>query len=232
VLRVKICGIKNQDELELAIRAGADAVGFITEVPVETPRRITLKTATTLIKKVPIFVESVLVIMPKSPEEIHHMAETARPGSIQIHTDPKQKLLEAIQDLRIKNNIKIVQTIGIEKNQTPQDVDEQIKKISTYIDAVLLDTQRHGGGGGTGRTHNWSTSRKIVEKTKLPVILAGGLNHENIKKAVQSVKPHGVDTASGVEVNGVKDEYRVRTFITRAKCEKNKKQVLKPTGVL
>ena len=221
MLRVKICGIKNQDELDLALKAGADAVGFITEVPVKTPRRITLKTATTLIKKVPIFVESVLVIMPEQPEEVRQMAETARPGAIQIHTPSTREFLEAIQDLRRKNGIRIIQTMGIKENQTPRDVHEKIKRISMYIDSVLLDTQKpgRGGGGGTGTTHDWNMSRQIVEKTKLPVILAGGLNHENIREAVQAVKPYGVDTASGVEINGVKDEYRVRTFITNAKCE-------------
>ncbi|MHC1583065.1 MAG: phosphoribosylanthranilate isomerase, partial [Methanosarcinales archaeon] len=196
MLRVKICGIKNEDELKLALTAGADAVGFITEVPLETPRRITLERARTLVRKVPIFVESVLVIMPTSPEEVYQMAERARPGAIQIHTPPDSELLEKIQDLRRENGIKIVQTIGIGK-KTLLEIHGEIERISRYIDAVLLDTERPGGGGGTGRTHDWSMSREIVEETRLPVILAGGLNHENVRDAVRTVRPYGVDTASG-----------------------------------
>lgn len=216
MLRVKICGIKNEDELKLALTAGADAVGFITEVPLETPRRITLERARTLVRKVPIFVESVLVIMPTSPEEVYQMAERARPGAIQIHTPPAPELLERIQDLRRENGIKIVQTIGIGK-KTLLEIHGEIERISRYIDAVLLDTERPGGGGGTGRTHDWSMSREIVEETRLPVILAGGLNHENVRDAVRTVRPYGVDTASGVEVNGVKEKYRLRAFIINAK---------------
>ncbi|MHC1571235.1 MAG: phosphoribosylanthranilate isomerase [Methanosarcinales archaeon] len=216
MLRVKICGIKNEDELKLALTAGADAVGFITEVPLETPRRITLERARTLVRKVPIFVESVLVIMPTSPEEVYQMAERARPGAIQIHTPPDSELLEKIQDLRRENGIKIVQTIGIGK-KTLLEIHGEIERISRYIDAVLLDTERPGGGGGTGRTHDWSMSREIVEETRLPVILAGGLNHENVRDAVRTVRPYGVDTASGVEVNGVKEKYRLRAFIINAK---------------
>lgn len=216
MLRVKICGIKNEDELKLALTAGADAVGFITEVPLETPRRITLERARRLVRKVPIFVESVLVIMPTSPEEVYQMAERARPGAIQIHTPPAPELLEKIQDLRRENGIKIVQTIGIGK-KTLLEIHGEIERISRYIDAVLLDTERPGGGGGTGRTHDWSMSREIVEETRLPVILAGGLNHENVRDAVRTVRPYGVDTASGVEVNGVKEKYRLRAFIINAK---------------
>ncbi len=216
MLRVKICGIKNEDELKLALTAGADAVGFITEVPLETPRRITLERARRLVRKVPIFVESVLVIMPTSPEEVYQMAERARPGAIQIHTPPDSELLERIQDLRRENGIKIVQTIGIGK-KTLLEIHGEIERISRYIDAVLLDTERPGGGGGTGRTHDWSMSREIVEETRLPVILAGGLNHENVRDAVRTVRPYGVDTASGVEVNGVKEKYRLRAFIINAK---------------
>ena len=216
MLRVKICGIKNEDELKLALTAGADAVGFITEVPLETPRRITLERARTLVRKVPIFVESVLVIMPTSPEEVYQMAERARPGAIQIHTPPDSELLERIQDLRRENGIKIVQTIGIGK-KTLLEIHGEIERISRYINAVLLDTERPCGGGGTGRTHDWSMSREIVEETKLPVILAGGLNHENVRDAVRTVRPYGVDTASGVEVNGVKEKYRLRAFIINAK---------------
>lgn len=216
MLRVKICGIKNEDELKLALTAGADAVGFITEVPLETPRRITLERARRLVRKVPIFVESVLVIMPTSPEEVYQMAERARPGAIQIHTSPDSELLERIQDLRRENGIKIVQTIGIGK-KTLLEIHGEIERISRYIDAVLLDTERPGGGGGTGRTHDWSMSREIVEETRLPVILAGGLNHENVRDAVRTVRPYGVDTASGVEVNGVKEKYRLRAFIINAK---------------
>jgi phosphoribosylanthranilate isomerase len=219
--RVKICGIKNQAELNTAIRCGADAVGFITEVPVDTPRRISLETAAKLIKQVPPLVESVLVIMPERAEEVYHMANTAKPSMVQLHKDPSYELLEEIQNLR--QHIKIIQTVTIPERGVchTTSLHEYIKLLSPYVDAVLLDTLTTKGTGGTGKTHNWQISREIVEQSPLPVILAGGLNPENVEDAIRAVKPFAVDTASGVETQGVKDEHKVKAFIRRAKCRVN-----------
>jgi len=84
-MKVKICGIRNTAELTMALDAGADAVGFITEVPVNSPRKISLVEASELMSKVPVFVTSVLVIMPESAEQAIHMIQTAKPAAVQIH---------------------------------------------------------------------------------------------------------------------------------------------------
>ncbi|CAD7767022.1 MAG: N-(5'-phosphoribosyl)anthranilate isomerase [Candidatus Argoarchaeum ethanivorans] len=218
-VRVKICGNKNISELKLAIDAGCDAVGFITEVPVNTPRNITLATASDLIKKVPPFIDSVLVIMPDTAEKVIEMAYTAHPKVIQLHNFTPYELLEQIQHLRAQG-INIIQTVAIPEQAINQinNFHQHIKNLSRYVDAVLLDTQTSKRSGGTGKTHDWQTSRDITEKSPLPVILAGGLNHQNVEDAVRIVKPFAVDTASGVETEGAKDEYKVRMFIYRAKC--------------
>ncbi|KPQ45167.1 MAG: phosphoribosylanthranilate isomerase [Candidatus Methanoperedens nitroreducens] len=84
-MKVKICGIKSERDLAVAINAGADAVGFITEVPVDSPRKITLSEASGLIAHVPLFVTSVLVIMPESADEAINMIHAAKPTAVQIH---------------------------------------------------------------------------------------------------------------------------------------------------
>ncbi len=218
-VRVKICGNKNISELKLAVDAGCDAVGFITEVPVNTPRNITLATASELIKKVPPFIDSVLVIMPETAEKVIEMAHTAHPKVIQLHNFTSYELLEQIQSLRAQG-INIIQTVAIPEQAIDQinNFHQHIKNLSKYVDAVLLDTEISKRSGGTGKTHNWQISRDITEKSALPVILAGGLNHQNVEDAVRIVKPFAVDTASGVETEGAKDEYKVRMFIRRAKC--------------
>jgi len=218
-VRVKICGNKNISELKLAIDAGCDAVGFITEVPVNTPRNITLATASDLIKKVPPFIDSVLVIMPDTAEKVIEMAYTSHPKVIQLHNFTSYELLEQIQHLRAQG-INIIQTVAIPEQAINRinNFHQHIKNLSRYVDAVLLDTQISKRSGGTGKTHNWQISRDITEKSPLPVILAGGLNHQNVEDAVRIVKPFAVDTASGVETEGAKDEYKVRMFIYRAKC--------------
>ena len=218
-VRVKICGNKNISELKLAVDAGCDAVGFITEVPVNTPRNITLATASELIKKVPPFIDSVLVIMPETAEKVIEMAHTAHPKVIQLHNFTSYELLEQIQSLRAQG-INIIQTVAIPEQAIDQinNFHQHIKNLSKYVDAVLLDTEISKRSGGTGKTHNWQISRAITEKSAIPVILAGGLNHQNVEDAVRIVKPFAVDTASGVETEGAKDEYKVRMFIRRAKC--------------
>jgi phosphoribosylanthranilate isomerase len=180
-VRVKICGNKNTSELKLAIDAGCDAVGFITEVPVNTPRNITLATASDLIKKVPPFIDSVLVIMPNTAEKVIEMAYTAHPKVIQLHNFTSYELLEQIQYLRAQG-INIIQTVAIPEQAINQinNFHQHIKNLSRYVDAVLLDTQTSKRSGGTGKTHNWQISRDITEKSPLPVILAGGLNHQNV----------------------------------------------------
>ncbi|MFQ6062126.1 MAG: hypothetical protein ACE5J9_02995 [Methanosarcinales archaeon] len=94
-----------------------------------------------------------------------------------------------------------------------------MKKNAKVADAILLDTSVGGRSGGTGITHDWNLSAEIVRKySLLPIILAGGLNPNNVENAIKVVKPYAVDTASGVETKGVKDEVKVKEFIKKARC--------------
>jgi len=212
-MKVKICGIKSERDLSIAINAGADAVGFITEVPVDSPRKITLAEASRLIAQVPIFVSSVLVIMPKNARQAIEMIHTAKPTAVQIHNSlPLDELCEIK-----RTGVKLIKTIPISINADAQMLLDLVKDLSGIADAALLDTALDGKTGGTGVTHNWELSSNIVLNAGFPVILAGGLNPENVKAAVQCVRPYAVDTASGVETNGRKDEKKVIDFINKAR---------------
>jgi len=212
-MKVKICGIRNTAELTMALDAGADAVGFITEVPVNSPRKISLVEASELMSKVPVFVTSVLVIMPESAEQAIHMIQTAKPAAVQIHNSLSLQELKKIKAM----GVKLIKTIPVPQNEQPETLIEQIGELSGIADAILLDTTLDGKTGGTGATHNWDTSSKVVLKAGSPVILAGGLNPENVSYAVKSVHPYAVDTASGVETGGRKDENKVKIFIKNAR---------------
>ncbi|MCD5409758.1 MAG: phosphoribosylanthranilate isomerase [Methanocellales archaeon] len=205
-VRVKICGIKTLADLNMAIECGADAMGFITEVPVDTPRKISIDTARSLVKKVPIFIDSVLVIMPKSASEAIAIIEEVRPDAVQIHGDLS---LQELQRLRRRIDIPIIKTVGVSDFK---DAILQVNKAVSAVDAILLDTIGCKPGG-TGMVHNWEVSAKIVDDCPLPVILAGGLTSENVSRAISIVKPYAVDVASGVEVNGKKVGRKVRAFI-------------------
>jgi phosphoribosylanthranilate isomerase len=212
-MKVKICGIKTEHDLKMAINAGADAVGFITEVPVDSPRKISISEASSLISKVPVFVTSVLVIMPGNAYEAINMIHEAKPTAVQIHNALPLAELRKIKE----TGVRIIKTIPVSEHADTEMLIKLIKDFWGIADAVLLDTAIDGKTGGTGVSHNWELSGKVVASAGMPVILAGGLTPLNVSEAVQCVRPYAVDTASGVETDGKKDEKKVIDFINNAR---------------
>lgn len=212
-MKIKICGIKTEHDLTVAINAGADAVGFITDVPVDSPRKIALAEASRLISKVPVFVTSVLVIMPENAQQAVRMIQAARPAAVQIHNALPLSELVKIRE----TGVKLIKTIPVSKNADAETLIKQVKELSGVADAILLDTALDGKTGGTGMPHNWEISSKVVLNAGIPVILAGGLKPENVRDAAGCVHPYAVDTASGVETDGKKDEKKVLDFIRNAR---------------
>ena len=212
-MKIKICGIKTEHDLAVAINAGADAVGFITDVPVDSPRKITLAEASWMISKVPVFVSSVLVIMPENAQQAVRMIQAARPVAVQIHNPLPLSELVKIRE----TGVKLIKTIPVSRNADAETLINQVKELSGVADAILLDTALDGKTGGTGMPHNWEVSSEVVLNAGIPVILAGGLKPENVRDAAGCVRPYAVDTASGVETDGKKDEKKVLDFIRNAR---------------
>lgn len=212
-MKVKICGIRNERDLAVALNAGADAVGFITDVPVDSPRKISLPEASKLISKVPVFVTSVLVIMPENAEQAIKMIHAAEPAAVQIHN-----VMELSELKKIKGTgVKLIKTLNVSPGTELNDLIKQAGRLKGTVDALLLDTAVEGKSGGTGLVHNWDLSSELVLHAGMPVILAGGLNPENVRDAVKIVRPYAVDTASGVETDGRKDEKKILAFIDNSK---------------
>jgi phosphoribosylanthranilate isomerase len=212
-MKIKICGIKTEHDLAAAINSGADAVGFITDVPVDSPRKITLAEASRLISKVPLFVTTVLVIMPENAHQAVRMIQAARPVAVQIHNALPLSELVKIKE----TGVKLIKTIQVCRDSKADMLIKQIKQFSGVADAILLDTALDGKTGGTGVPHNWEVSSKVVLNAGIPVILAGGLKPENVGDAVKCVRPYAVDTASGVETDGKKDQKKVMDFINNVR---------------
>ncbi|WP_440948740.1 phosphoribosylanthranilate isomerase [Methanosarcina sp. T3] len=222
--RVKICGIRSQEDIELAALYGADAVGFITEVPVESPRKLDSDTAAALIAKVPKCLDSVMVIMPETSACALELIEKVKPDIVQIHSG---LLLSELKTVREKTDIPIIKTLFVPAGGGASKLQnlvtrllEEVRELeeSGTVDGVLLDSGIAGKTGGTGCVHDWNLSRRIAEETKLPLILAGGLKPENVQEAIRAVSPYAVDTASGVETLGKKDAVKVRKFIEEVRC--------------
>jgi len=210
-VRVKICGITREEDLAFALAAGTDAVGFLVGVP-SSPRNLTLKRAETLLRQVPIFVDSVVVTAPQSIDGLAEICEKLKPSAIQIHG---KKSFDASEIREKVKHTRLIKTVYVTKDALNEKAIEDLKTF----DAVLLDSFTKGQYGGTGKVHDWTLSRQIREAVApTPVILAGGLKPENVKEAILTVQPYAIDVASGVELYpAVKDHKKIRAFIENAK---------------
>jgi phosphoribosylanthranilate isomerase len=209
-VRVKICGITRKEDLDAAVAAGADAVGFVVGVA-SSPRNIALEKAEKLIRQVPPFVKSVLVTVPRGIDEFE-MYEKLNPDVIQIHGENLHTA--ASVRLKIPNTL----LIGAVNAKLANALDV-VSKAAKIFDAVLLDSFTNGRYGGTGIVHDWELSKRVKQAIHpKPLILAGGLTPENVAEAVRTVRPYAVDVSSGVELQpGIKDHKKIIEFIKNAK---------------
>jgi phosphoribosylanthranilate isomerase len=209
MVKVKICGITREDDLEMVVQAGADAVGFVVNVA-DSPRNLPLEKARDLIDKLPNDVDSVAVTVLNQLQKIEEINQKLNPSFIQLHGVPiGLNCREKLPNLRL--------VIAI--NATSQNAVEEAIPHSEFADALLVDTCGVGELGGTGRTHNWNLSRKIRDAiSPVPMILAGGLTPQNVDRAAIAVRPYGVDASTGVESRpGIKDPVKTAEFVRKAK---------------
>ncbi|QIO23731.1 phosphoribosylanthranilate isomerase [Haloarcula sp. JP-L23] len=201
--RVKVCGVTTPEDRDAVVAAGADAVGIIYGVPVDTPREVDEDTAADLVEGVPPLVTSVLVTMPRTVQEAVVRVDAVDPDAVQVHDGLSPTELGALSRRVTQKIIAVVDA----------DADD-LADYAAHADALLVDSVDDEGAGGTGETHDWDRTRELVETVDVPVILAGGLTPENVAEAVETVRPFAVDTASGVESSGgVKDHDAVERFV-------------------
>ncbi len=207
---VKICGITNRGDALMAAGAGADAIGVVN---VRKSKRFTeLETARDIFNSLPTSVLKVVVVSPENLDEVKKVEET-NADYIQLHGEESPEFIREIRE-NSGLKMKIIKQISV----VGEGSIEQAGIYSRLADAILLDTSVKGLVGGTGRTHDWEISRRIVKLSNGPVILAGGLNPENVADAIKKVNPYAVDAASGVESEpGIKDPKKVKEFIRIAK---------------
>lgn len=210
MVKVKICGIARIEDALDCTRLGADAIGVIAEVPVDTPRKVSVDEARRIFDALPDATERFLVIMPQNLKEAIDLYESADPDVIQLHSKEPLSFVEALKG---ELPCKLAKTIHVQGHSSI----EKALENSRYCDYLLLDTPSKVGGG-SGRTHDWAISKMLVERVNVPVIMSGGLNPLNIVDAINTIKPAYVDASSGVESRpGVKDPKKVKLFIERAK---------------
>jgi phosphoribosylanthranilate isomerase len=216
LVKIKICGITNEEDMAY-ISKRVHAVGVIVDVPVKTPRKISLDKAVELKSYVAPFTSLVAVLMPNSIEEVLEVYNALKPNAIQLHGFESLEFVKKLRDL--KNNGKIdahiIKVIHIPKDE---EIDfktllNTAKDYEKYADAILVDTKIENIKL-EGKAHNWAVSKKLRECLKKPLILAGGLNKDNVLEAIKTVKPYAIDVSSSLEAyGGKKDLKKVDEFL-------------------
>ncbi len=202
-VRVKVCGITNTEDLEVAVDAGADALGFVVDVPA-SPRSISLDRARDLVEATPPFVQSVLVSVFDTVDQLETLCSCLAPNAVQVTGAlPRDAICKQFRGIRLIHAVAVNDQAGV------------APPSAVRCDAVLTDSCVPGAHGGTGKPHNWNVSRAISELiAPTPLILAGGLTPGNVRAAIETVRPYAVDVSSGVEARaGIKDPAKIRAFI-------------------
>jgi phosphoribosylanthranilate isomerase len=207
--RIKICCIKSVEEAKIAIRFGASAIGLVAKMP-SGPGPI----PDDLIKE----------IASTAPPPIGTFlltSETSVNGIIKHHQRTSTNTIQIVDALsegtyaQLRNALPYVKIVQVIHVIDENSVNEAIR-ISESVDAILLDSGNPNLKikelGGTGRVHNWQLSRQIRINSKCPIFLAGGLKPENVKRAIEEVRPYAVDVCSGVRTDGNLDIQKLENF--------------------
>ncbi|MDD5112190.1 MAG: phosphoribosylanthranilate isomerase [Candidatus Altiarchaeota archaeon] len=212
--KVKVCGLTRLEDALMAAELGADYLGFVVDVPVETPRKITLNQAASLASEID-RMKAIFVLMPSSVQEVERVLKL-RPFGIQFHGDEPPELLKDVRDISLKTSL--IKTIHVPGTATYEEVCNKAKTYDNVADYLLLDTQTELAGG-TGITHDWSFAQRLGSDVGKPVFLSGGLTPENVGDAVRTARPFCADASSGLESSpGVKDPMKVRRFIREVRA--------------
>jgi phosphoribosylanthranilate isomerase len=211
--RIKICCIANEREAFDAIEAGASALGLVGKMP-SGPGVISDEEIFAIAQIVPPPIATFLLTSETNSKDIIEHYRKAQTTAIQIVDELTEKDYDEIR--RALPNVKIVQVIHVVDEKS---VDEAIE-LAESVDAILLDSGNPNLQikelGGTGRRHDWKLSRKIVESIEKPVFLAGGLSSDNVREAIETVQPFGLDVCSGVRTNGKLNKRKLERFFEEA----------------
>ncbi len=206
-LLVKICGITSAQDAQLAVEAGADALGFVFFAM--SPRKISVERAAEIARAVPKGVRRVGVFVNESPAEMARVADAVGLDLLQLHGDEPPEALAGLVRPALK-------AVRVGKGFA----EEEALRYASRAAGLLVDTRLPGETqlpGGTGVPFDWSLVKGLAARVPF-LMLAGGLDPANVAEAIRVVRPHAVDVSSGVEaLPGRKDPARVRAFVQAAR---------------
>jgi len=200
-VRIKICGLTRNQDVQVAVAEGADALGFVLYAP--SPRAVTAEQAALLIKDSPAFVTTVALFVNESAEEIVRALTVCSFDLLQFHGDETPQFCRQF-------NRPYMKAIRV---RSAEDIHRAVQQ---YPDAkaLLLDAYVENLPGGTGQAFDW----RLIPELSIPWVLAGGLNANNVADAVNQVQPFAVDVSGGVEASkGIKDRQKIKDFISEVR---------------
>ena len=203
----------------IAAELGADAIGLLVGQKHNSPDFVSATVARDIARALPPSVEAVLVTHVEDVDEIERLLQQSEITTIQLHSEIAPSSVEGLRG-RIPH-LKIFKSVSVISADSVAYPEAFKKLVDGFVlDSVNLATNQVGG---TGKTHDWSVSRQIVMRySEVPIILAGGLNSENVRSAIERVRPFGVDVNSGTKAaDGFKDPPKMEAFIAQAKHEQS-----------
>jgi phosphoribosylanthranilate isomerase len=205
MVHLKVCCIASIEEAQIAIAHGASALGLVSRMP-SGPGVIDDDTIASIARAVPPPTATFLLTSETTSEAIARQMHASGATAAQIVDHVGVTVLRELRG----SPFRIVQVIHVEDDRA-LDV---ASLAEPYADALLLDSGSPANAllGGTGRTHDWAISAKIVERSKIPVFLAGGLSAANVREAIDRVRPHGIDVCSRLRTNGALDPNKLDAF--------------------
>ena len=206
--RIKICGVMNVATAQIAVAAGADAIGMIFHAP--SKRHLQVAQASAIARTVSPFVATVAVMVNPSAEAVREIVATVNPSHLQFHGEESPEFCASFAKPYLK-------TMRISANtdtgaDTNIDLSDALRTMQTrYHDAqgILLDSHVDDRYGGSGVRFDWTRLRDCAVGS---LVLAGGLTIDNVHDALREVAPYAVDVSSGVESDGRKDAQKIRAF--------------------
>lgn len=220
---VKICGTTNLEDARVAVEAGADALGFVFA---KSPRQVTAEQAGEIISALGKDVEKIGVFVDADFDGIVRTVLTAGLTGVQIHGPVDGGLAERLRERFAEGSsgakrFKILQVLHFGAGEDALDERLVALRQCGAVDAVLVDSRTATAQGGTGVSYDWAAARRsfVNAAAQLRMVVAGGLTPENVREAIATLEPWGVDVVSGVEAApGRKDPEKVRAFVERARA--------------
>ena len=204
---IKVCGIQSEAEALGAVAAEANTIGLLLGLTNVADDEVTADIARRIVRPVPSSVRTVMVTHLLNAGRIAEIAREVGVSAVQVHGHlPVEGLIE----LRgLLPGLELIKTVHV----TGEEAVARARDYAPHVDMLLLDSRTDDRLGGTGLTHDWSISSRIVQAVDVPVVLAGGLNPENVARAIEQVGPAGIDANSGLEhTDGSKDFEKIKRF--------------------